>query len=324
MIVDCHGVEEELSMVETSPMGALKQQPPMSLSSQSVASDDLSSPSLPTVISAGSTSSNESSSAVTEVKPFFIMDWLESIKPEDLELAQRMLKTPQKKEGSASPDTSGLTSPKTLFAPKNNKKPTEEGSFRRRSIAIGNGWNAKGLHKAKNGAWQEASSCWLNALEIREQVLGDSHLDVANTLNNLGIAYGKLGRIAEAQQALERALAIRTQHFGRQHTEVAATLHNMGNVLQQGGDLEGAIECFHETKVLHEQLLGPKNVQVARSCIAMGHTYYQAHAYRDAREAYLDAILIFESAGLGTNNIEVQNALADIQELDRCIRKLNH
>jgi hypothetical protein len=57
---------------------------------------------------------------------------------------------------------------------------------------MSNGWNAKGLEKARHGKWEQALSCWQNALEIRRQVLGESHSDVANTWNNIGIALGKL------------------------------------------------------------------------------------------------------------------------------------
>jgi hypothetical protein len=113
-------------------------------------------------------------------------------------------------------------------------------TFRERSINIGNIWNARGLHKAEKDQWASALKCWRNALEIRIQVLGESHVDVANTWNNYGIALGKVAasemdavshgrleaatvesRYEDAVFALENALRLRTLHFGRNHTEVA-------------------------------------------------------------------------------------------------------
>jgi tetratricopeptide (TPR) repeat protein len=149
--------------------------------------------------------------------------------------------------------------------------------------------------------------------------MGDSHLDVANTCNNMGIAFGKLGRADEALSTLKRALDIRSWHHGPRSAEVAATLHNMGNVLQQSGNLEAAVECFCEAKKIQEQVLGPGDVQVARACVAMGHTYFQAMEYADAREAYGDALAIFQSVGLDETNLEMQNLMADIQELDKLV-----
>lgn len=171
-------------------------------------------------------SSSSDSCEVLSPKPFFIMDWLEDIDPKDLELAQKMLKTPNRLVVPPKPACEVHPSPKVLFgatSPSNKKEAVN--SFKKRGIAIGNGYNAKGLQKAKKGAWEEALCCWENALEIRTQVLGETHVDVANTYNNIGIALGKLNRPQEAIENLQRALEIRTEHYGRTHSEVAATLH---------------------------------------------------------------------------------------------------
>jgi tetratricopeptide (TPR) repeat protein len=260
-------------------------------------------------------------------KPFFIFDWLDQVKPDDLERARKILQTSKNSSRSTSEgnDTeenvrkepfpaSTPCNSTTLSSPK-----TGVSHFLQRSIAIGNGWNARGLQKAKKGVWNEALACWENALEVRTQVLGEIHIDVANTCNNIGIALGKLGRFEEAVSTLHRALDIRTGHYGKEHSEVAATLHNIGNVLHQAGDLEAAIQCFCETKLLQEHLLGPDHVQVARACIAMGHIYYQAEEYKDAREAYLDALSIFERAGVPLTDVEVRSTRADIKQIDRVL-----
>lgn len=254
-----------------------------------------------------------SAASVACEKPFFIMDWLEDINRHDLERAQQILTAPSKKGFVTSSTATSAVSPRN--APQTG--------FLKRSMAVGNAWNAKGLHNAKRGRWEGAALCWENALEIRTQVLGESHLDVANTCNNLGIALGKLDRIDEALEQLQRALVIRTEHYGDEHTEVAATIHNIGNVLQQSGDLESAITYFCEAKRLQELLLGPDHVQVARACIAMGHTYAQAGELLDAREAYLDALSTFERSGLSGRDEEVQTLIKDLHDIKRVMRKLN-
>jgi len=269
----------------------------------------------------------------TMMKPFFIMDWLDQIEEKDLERAQKMLQESRhwkvKTSSISSPGCSSSEKRSSSPAPRSPTSATTTTTtattpfafFRERSIKVGNSWNAKGLRQAKVGAWSEALRCWENALEIRTQVLGETHLDVANTWNNIGIAQGKLDLIPDAIESLQRALAIRIEHLGREHEEVATTLHNIGNIFQQGNDLEAAVKCFCESKQLHEKLLGPNHVQVARACVAMGHTYYQAGEYKDAREAYLDALIIFERSGLSKGDIEVQNTLGDVQEIDRLLKK---
>ena len=224
---------------------------------------------------------------------------------------------------------------------------TSASYYRKRSIAIGNGWNAKGLAKAKQGLWQDALACWENALAVRTQVLGPDHIDVANTCNNMGIAVGKLQQEHSQQQQqhysmkqamglLQQALEIRQAHYGRKHPEVAATLHNIGNVLQQSGDLEQAIEYFTQAKDLQQDLLGEEHVQVARAWRAMGHAYYQGQRFAEAHRAYCEALRIFEQLhafatdgsekksnddGFDDYSNEIEATCADVQELNELMHE---
>lgn len=190
-------------------------------------------------------------------------------------------------------------------------------SVYKRSIALGNGWNAKGLKKAKQGLWQDALACWENALEIRRQLLGDNHLEVANTYNNQGIALGKLGHTNHAIEALARALKIRQQILGIHHGQVISTWHNLANVHQQIGNLQTSLECFGEAKSL-SSVLGKTSTQTARICTAMGHVYYQAKQWLDARDAYQDAMDIYLSKpDHASHKHEVLDLQRDIEELDQ-------
>jgi tetratricopeptide (TPR) repeat protein len=201
-----------------------------------------------------------------------------------------------------------------------NDPQQDDRSFHQRSVAIGNGYNAKGIQQARQGNWSDALSCWESALQVREQVLGADHLDVANIHNNIGIALGKLNRFEAAIEHLDQALAIRTARYGERHAEVAATLHNTGNVYQQAGDLASALHCFCECKTMQEQIhKGLDHAEVARACIAIGHCYWEAESAFDAREAYMDALAIFQRIGRPENDPEVQTTVDDIYDLDQRI-----
>lgn len=194
---------------------------------------------------------------------------------------------------------------------------------------MGNGWNAKGLKKAKQGLWQDALACWDNALEIRIQVLGTWHVDVANTYNNRGIALGKLGKWDAAVFSLEQALQIRKQVLGSHHSQVAATMHNLANVHHQAGDLQGAILLLAQCKGIYANMnmmqqqqeqeskssLGEQ--QVARACVAMGHVYFEAAQYCDATEAYLEALQIYKQLGTSEEDHHVLEIREDLQQLER-------
>lgn len=283
-------------------------------------------------------------------KPFFIMDFLEHVDPEDLELARRLLNADKVQSSSLRPKDSVLncttrqTTVKKILFPSSSPVTISESEvtvqtvasstkesegrsvqplaatsiFFQRSVAIGNKFNARGIKCATCGNWKKALAYWEDALEVRSQVLGES-LDVANTCNNIGIALGKLNRYEEAITSLQRSLDIRIKQYGWDHEVVAATFHNMGNVYQQSFDLRAAIECFRQSEAILEQLHGRDHPEVARSLVAMGHTYNQGEAVVDARQAYFDALTIFERVGFHVDHPEVQSIIDDLKQLDQLL-----
>jgi tetratricopeptide (TPR) repeat protein len=186
--------------------------------------------------------------------------------------------------------------------------------YKRKSEAIGNGWNAKGLQKAKAGQWEEAILCWENALEIRLQVLGKDHPDVANTLNNMGIALGRLEEYDDAMICLNRALKIRTAIHGKTHLEIAATYHNIGNVFQQMKDYDSALKSFEEARAT--QLLLKEDLLVARTCNAMGHLHFEYQKFDDALACFTEARANFTKAGYGEGDDEYDAVLMDIADTE--------
>jgi tetratricopeptide (TPR) repeat protein len=241
-------------------------------------------------------------------------------------------KQPHKEKEVASPTSSA--SFRLAFDGTRNSQDSCNGnspcnSFLERSIHIGNIWNARGLHKAENGLWTSALKCWDNALEIRMQVLGETHIDVANTWNNYGIALGELAAsnltlrhqyFQDAVHALQCALRIRILHYGEAHVEVAAVLHNLGNLHHQMESSQEAVSYFCAAKRIQEQVYGGSNhVFVARTCLAVGHAYYHAGAYLDARASYLDAIQIFREAGVSMLDAEVRLVHADIMHINKLL-----
>jgi len=233
-----------------------------------------------------------------------------------------------------------------------NKTPTRTrtltntpGIFKKRSMALGNGWNAKGLTKAKQGQWEAALACWDNALEIRLQITDPScrkdQLEVANTWNNRGIALGKLGQYHNALEALEEAYQIRNALLGGDtegHPQVVSTLHNIANVHQQQGDLTTALKVFGKAKSLLAKSAYQNNgnngnksnnndpMLLARICTAIGHIYYQAQQWIDSRDAYQDALnvlLKLDSTDTDSSPSSKTEQQCQIYELQRDIQELN-
>jgi hypothetical protein len=213
-----------------------------------------------------------------------------------------------------------------------NQKPTTKSSatriFKKRSVALGNGWNAKGLTKAKQGKWQGALACWDNALEIRQQICDcqNDQLEVANTWNNRGIALGKLGQFDKAVDSLQHAYAIRCSHLGKSHPQVVSTLHNIANVHHQQGNLTLALSVFGKAKSLLASNQDKESMLVARICTAIGHVYYQAQQWIDSKDAYQDAFnILLHALSSSTNPSQAENKelQREVYELQRDIQELD-
>lgn len=246
-----------------------------------------------------------------EEVPFFIMDFLDRMDPQAVALAQTLLQ--QRKPPILLPTLRRTqeSDRDPLIQPR--KEEVTPSPFLQRSIYMGNKYNARGIEKAQKGEWDAALQQWQDALEIRSQIFGPSHIDVANVCNNIGIAYGKLHQYSNALLYLHRAFDIRIEQGD---DEVATTLHNIGNIYQQMNELTISIQYFVQCKRLQEEMVPTPRMDVARTCIAIGHTYCLAQAFGDAREAYGDALAIFQEMGLPLDHPEYAATRADVQAME--------
>ena len=126
-----------------------------------------------------------------DATPFFLMDWLDDLTGDQAEKIALIIRSQGKQEHeaftpklsnrkriSSSPSfPSSTLDPNTLFAsssmPELSNTLDSKGSstnFKQRNLALGNGFNAKGLTKAKHGLWSDALTCWERALDHRLQV----------------------------------------------------------------------------------------------------------------------------------------------------------
>jgi len=87
--------------------------------------------------------------------------------------------------------------------------------------------NKKVMVLYEKGSYAEAVPLALQALELRENLLGSKHPNVAVSLNNLGLLYASLGEYYKAEKLYLRALDILQTHLGSDHPHVEATIGNL-------------------------------------------------------------------------------------------------
>ena len=161
------------------------------------------------------------------------------------------------------------------------------------------------------GLYAESQRTYLQAVTLREEVLGADHPDLAATLNNLGLVQGYQGRYEESLATHDRALAIKRRTLGSDHPDLAASLNNIGIVRVNQNQLDEAIEAFEQTRRIYEHAFGPEHADVARTMSNIAYVYEIQEKYEQAIEVQKQA-LVLRRKTLGERHPEVATSLYNL------------
>ena len=114
------------------------------------------------------------------------------------------------------------------------------------------------------GLYADAARHLEHALEIRREVLGEEHLESAESLDNLaGLIVEARGDYALAASYIREALDLRRRRLGNEHEEVAESLNNLAHVLQIQGDLKTAESLLRQALAIKRKRLGEEHPAIA-------------------------------------------------------------
>jgi len=71
------------------------------------------------------------------------------------------------------------------------------------------------------------------ALAIREETLGDVHMDTALLFNNIACCYDMLDRVTEAVESFQKAKDVFTYEYGLTHPRTTTVLRNLSRIRQR-------------------------------------------------------------------------------------------
>lgn len=146
------------------------------------------------------------------------------------------------------------------------------------------------------GKYREAIAKGEHALALRQAVLGDKHLDVANCLNLLGNLYREDGKPAKSQPYYERAIAILKLLFGENDPRVARWLNNLAISYDQQGLYSQAQPIYERALAILESALGKNHSDVAYGLNNLGNNYEARGKYEQAEAMHARALAIREAA----------------------------
>ena len=128
-----------------------------------------------------------------------------------------------------------------------------------------------------------AEPFYLQAVAVKEKVLGKDHPEVAEVLNGLAGLYRRKGKYAEAEPLYLRALAVKEQHFGKEHPSVAQTLNDFGVFLSGQDRLAEAESLYLRAFEIREKYFGKEHFAVAESLGNLATSSRRQEKYIEAR-----------------------------------------
>jgi len=113
------------------------------------------------------------------------------------------------------------------------------------------------------GRYDEAEALLKSALETRRAILGDQHVEVADSLFCLASVHHDSGDLGPAEEKYREALEIRRKQLGEDHPDVALSVNTMARLHRDKGDVEGAEALFREALEMRRRGLGARHPDVA-------------------------------------------------------------
>ncbi len=161
------------------------------------------------------------------------------------------------------------------------------------------------------GLYEQSEPMLEGALEIRRQLHGERHLEVADSLQHLGELLHEEGDYQAAEPLFRQALALRRELLGDDHLDVAETLDSLSTVMRWSAQLEGAEAVHLEALAIRRRLLGERDPLVAQSLDSLASYYLRRGEYERARELYAEAVEI-QRATLGADHPDTAMTLKNL------------
>ncbi len=172
----------------------------------------------------------------------------------------------------------------------------------------------RGVINYKKNNLNEAEKCYIDAIAIREKIIGNKHIDYAMSLNNLGILYMDIGKYEKSQKLLLEAKTIRELNFGKENLVYASSLLILGNLYFEMKQYEKAESLYVEVKYIIMKLLGKENSSYAMILNNLANLYSVIHQFEKAEQLQIEAISIREKV-LGLEHPEYILSLENLGTL---------
>jgi eukaryotic-like serine/threonine-protein kinase len=165
------------------------------------------------------------------------------------------------------------------------------------------------------GAYDAAEQLLTEALQIRRDVFGAEHVELAGTLRNLGSLHYDRGDFTAAIASHREALALQRRHRRGDDAASAQTMHNLANALLQSGE-HGEAERLYRQAIAVNRAGGEPEEVVATNLSTLGSLLAGRGRYGEA-EALLREALEIRRTVLGPQHARTAVTLNNLANMLR-------
>lgn len=132
------------------------------------------------------------------------------------------------------------------------------------------------------GDYSGARELAQQALEMRYELLGNKHPDIARSLGNLAATHATLGNFPRALELEQQGLDMRKEVLGNKHPDVALALQNLAGYYSTQRNNTRAMELGQQALEMRKELLGDKHPSIAWSLYSLADYHAMRGNYRRA------------------------------------------
>jgi tetratricopeptide (TPR) repeat protein len=142
-----------------------------------------------------------------------------------------------------------------------------------REIQLADALNQLASLMIAQGKYDEARKACEQSQEIRERLLGTTHILIAKNLENLAYISMQQGDDVTAESQYRRALGLYKSTFGTNHPAYAKATYELGNLFQQEHKNDDAESFLKRALATREKALPPGHKDIALSLSALAGFY---------------------------------------------------
>jgi tetratricopeptide (TPR) repeat protein len=154
----------------------------------------------------------------------------------------------------------------------------------------------------------------IKSLELKKELLGEYHPEVAMNLNNIAQIYSQFGKFDKALPFQEQAMVAYKKSFGEEHLDFATSVNNLALNYFEMGQYEKALPLNELAFKTYKKSLGEVHPDVAMSLNNQAQVYYKMGQYDNSLQFQKQAYNIYKKSQ-GENHPNVAISIDNLSQL---------